>query len=230
MYYIVLASLAGLIALIVSLLSIKFDIKGTRYIIALSSGIVISTAFLDIIPEAQIKATGLVLAAGFFAFYLIEKLIMIHSCGEEECEVHHLSSVSVVGMALDNFVDGIGITIAYLASPSLGVVLTLAVIAHEIPQDITAAAIMKNLKYSRNRMLLPVVLGAVLYPMGGITGLYIPSEFHKSVLAFVAGALIYIGVGDLLAESHRKFNLKVVAAVILGFLFIAGLGFLGIKA
>jgi zinc transporter ZupT len=89
-----------------------------RYIIALASGIVVSAAFLELLPESNIEANAIYVVIGFFTFYLVEKSILLHACGEKECESHAMGWTAVAGMASDNVVDGVGIAVAFLTDPS----------------------------------------------------------------------------------------------------------------
>lgn len=218
--YVLYGLLAGLVTLIAGLLPLFINFKGIRYIIAVSAGVVIATVFLDLLPEANLKKDAWVLALGFLLFYLIEKLTVLHSCGEMECEQHSINMVSIVGMSMDNIIDGIAITVGYLTDPHLGLVITVAVIIHEIPQDVTSTIIMKGLGYSTRKMLFPIVFAAVSYPVGAYAAVFIPETFHEPIIAFIAGAFIYIGVGDLLLEAHKKFNMKVIVSVLAGFALV----------
>ena len=218
--YLLYGLAAGIITFVAGALPIYFNFKGVRYIIAVSAGVVIATVFLDLLPEANLERNAWVLALGFLLFYVIGKLTMLHSCGEVECEEHSMNMVSIMGMSLDNIIDGIAITIGYLTDPHVGFAITVAVIIHEIPQDVTATVIMKDLGYSTKRMLLPILFASVSYPIGSYVAVFIPSEFYAPTIAFVAGTFIYIGVGDLLTEAHKKFNIKVILAVLLGFMLV----------
>jgi len=113
----------------------------TRYVIAFGAGVLLAATFFDVLPEVDVKADAALVAAGFVAFYLLEKVVMLHACGEDECEAHHIGTSAVIGMALDNVVDGASIAVGYLINPVLGFVITLAVVLHEIPQGITSAII-----------------------------------------------------------------------------------------
>lgn len=218
--YVLYGLFAGIVTLIAGLLPLFIDFKGIRYIIAISAGVVIATVFLDLLPETNPKEDAWIFVLGFLIFYLIEKLTVLHSCGEMECEQHSINMVSIVGMSLDNIVDGIAITIGYLTDPHIGLVITIAVVIHEIPQDITATILMKGLNYSTRKILFPILLAAIAYPIGSYLAVFIPYTFHQPIIAFVVGAFIYIGVGDLLLEAHKKFNLKVILSVLLGFVII----------
>ena len=196
-----------------------------RYVIAFSAGIVISATFFELLPEASIETNAIYAAAGFFIFYLIEKLTMLHACGEEECETHSLGRLASIGMASDNIIDGIGIAIAYNINPLLGVVITLAVISHEIPQAISSAYLLMRENRSGRETFLVLLLAGVMYPVGALLSLLIPASMQSVMIAFVAGVFLYIGAGDLLMEAHRRFNSRVITAVLLGsvIMFLLGL-------
>ena len=218
--YVVYGLFAGIVTLIAGLLPLYIDFKGIRYIIAFAAGVVIATVFLDLLPEANLKKDAWILVLGFLCFYLIGKLTVLHSCGEMECEQHNINMVSIFGMSLDNIVDGIAITIGYLTDPHIGLVITVAVVIHEIPQDVTATILMKGLGYDNRKMLLPIVVEAISYPVGAYTAVYIPPALHEPIIAFISGAFIYIGVGDLLLEAHKRFNINVILSVLLGFVLV----------
>lgn len=199
----------------------------TRYAVGFASGILVSAAFMELIPEADVTRNAMVVLLGFFSFYLVEKVIMLHSCGEEECEAHTVDWIAVVGMASDNVVDGIGIAIGYLMNPSLGFLITLAVVAHEIPQGFITAALATRGGFRPRRIIAFLLAAGAMYPIGAALSAFIPPELYSIAIAFVAGDFIYIGAGDLLGEAHKKFNAKVVASVILGGLVAVALNLLG---
>lgn len=202
----------------------------TRYLVGASSGIVIGAALFELLPEADLAQNAPYAALGFFAFYLVEKLVMLHACGEAECddEVHRISWFAAVGMASDNVVDGIGITVGFLTDPFLGLAITLAVVAHEIPQGITTAVLAQSSGFSFRKCLALVAFAGLMYPLGSILGLLVPPGAFSPVLAAVAGVFLYVGTGDLLREAHRKFNLRVIFSVLVGALLMFGLSRLGV--
>lgn len=201
-------------------LRVERDRIEPRYVIAFAAGVLLSATFFEILPEANLKTDAGYLALGFITFYVLEKLIMIHACGEAECHTHHIGPIAVLGMALDNVVDGAGIMVGYLIDPFLGLTITLAVVCHEIPQGMTSALIMREAKWRARGTFLALVVAGLLYPIGALLAGFIPVEFQQKLLAFIAGDFIYLGAGDLLPEAHRQFNWKVVASVLAGMLFM----------
>lgn len=212
------ATIAGLSDLVAGLLALrgmpaKFEF---RYVLGFAAGVLLSVSFLDILPEVNLQEDALFLVLGFLTFYVLEKVMMIHACGESECETHEIGPVAVVGMALDNFVDGAGIAIGFLINPMVGLSITIAVVLHEIPQGIASALIMQAAGWSRRRIMLALSLAGLLYPLGALLAGFLPGVFLQKALAFIAGDFIYIGASDLLPEAHRRFNWKVILSVVGG--------------
>ena len=199
-----------------------------RYIIAFSSGLILAAAFFELMPEAfgdagdesGLRLMLLVMAFGFFTFYLVEKGVMLHSCGERECETHGANWISVAGMAADNLVDGVGIAVGFLVDWRIGLAITLAVVAHEVPQGMASAEILRKMKIPKRRILGIVALAGSMYIAGALLSFVIPPEAYVYTIAFVAGAFIYVGAADLLAEAHRRFNAQVIASVVGGAVFM----------
>lgn len=205
----------------------RFRSIETRYAVGFAAGVLVSAAFVELIPAADVSENAMVVLLGFFIFYLVEKTIMLHSCGEAECEAHSVDWIAVVGMASDNIVDGIGIAIGYMTSPSLGFLITLAVVAHEVPQGFTTAALATRGGFRFWRIILFLAAAGAMYPVGAALSTFIPASLYTIAIAFVAGDFIYIGAGDLLGEAHKKFNARVVASVVLGGLIALALNLLG---
>ncbi|MEK7281439.1 MAG: ZIP family metal transporter [Chloroflexota bacterium] len=194
--------------------------------LAFAAGVVIAAAFFELLPEANVEANWLFLGLGFFTYYLMEKGLELHACGEDECDARGASWITVVGMASDNIIDGIGIGVGFAVDPVLGIVITLAVVAHEVPQGMVTTAIMKGAGYKLNRIIPTLIFAAVLYPAGAAISALVPESFIQRAVAFVAGVFIYVGAAALLVESHKRFNTRVMATVLLGALLVLGLNFL----
>ncbi len=141
---------------------------------------------------------------------------MLHACGEEECEVHEPGLVAVSGTASDNIVDGMGIAVGYMVSPAPGLILTLAVVAHEIPQGIVSVHLLRRCGFRARGTFGSTLPAGSMYVVGALLGFIIPVEARVLAIAFVAGAFLYIGLENLPGEPHRRFNAKVIASVVLG--------------
>lgn len=223
-----LAILAGLADIVGGLLPFYSKTRGlsVRYILAFAAGTVVAAAFFELLPEANVEDNWLFLGLGFFAYYLIEKGLELHACGETECEARGVSWITVLGMASDNIIDGIGIGVGFMVDPVLGVLITLAVIAHEVPQGMTTTVIMREAGYKLNRIVPMLIFAGAMYPIGVAVSRFVPERFEQPAIAFVAGVFIYVGASALLGEAHKRFNYKVVMVFVLGSLMALGLRFL----
>lgn len=220
--YLLYALIAGLSDLVSGWLALRWrsDRLEPRYVIAFAAGVLLAVTFFDILPEVRMDTDYMYVAVGFLVFYLLEKVMMIHACGESECEAHQVGPVAVVGMALDNVIDGIGIAAGYFINPILGLAITFAVVLHEIPQGMTSALIMKAAHWNRGKILLTLSLAGGLYPIGALLAGLIPEDFLHIAIAFIAGDFLYIGASDLLPDAHRRFNWKVIGSLLLGIGFM----------
>lgn len=223
MISIILALVAGLSDLISGLIPFyhKLEESSTRYIIGFAAGTMLGAVFFEMLPELN-SEDSLYIGAGFFFFYLLERLTMIHSCGEYECtsEVHRIGWLPVLGMASDNIIDGLGIAIAYLINPLTGIVVALSVIIHEIPQGITTTLLLERAGQKKNAILAALFIEAILYPVGASFASFVPDGLNTMILGIVTGDFLYIAASDLLPDAHKKFNIKVIIAVISGALLV----------
>lgn len=138
----------------------------------------------------------------------------------------------LVGDGLHNFTDGIMIAAAFLANPGLGVVTGLAIIAHEIPQEISDFVVLLNAGYSRSRAYVYNLLCSLLGVAGGLLGYYTldrASSLIPYVLVFASSGFIYIALGHLMPQMQRRTTLResipqiiLVAAGVVIALFLVG--------
>ena len=98
-------------------------------------------------------------------------------------------------------------------------IITLAVVVHEIPQGMASTVLMLKAGYNNRRILTILAFAGAAYPIGALLSTFVPSDLYMIIIAFIAGDFIYIGAADLLGEAHRRFNYKVVIATILGAVF-----------
>jgi zinc transporter ZupT len=212
------AMLAGLSTILIGLLPFISSVRLSfgRYMIGFASGVVISAALLEMIPKGNMQDNAPIALVGFFTFYLLEKIAMVHTCAEGECVASGMTWVSLIGISADNFIDGLAIVAGYALDPLLGFMIFLAVIAHEIPQDAATTVVMKNSEYSTGKTLSTLGIGALLYPLGALSFGMLPEAYYEAIITFMAGEFMFIGAGELLPEAHQKYNIGVVLSVILG--------------
>ncbi len=186
-----------------------------RYLVAFAGGTMVAIALFDLIPEMETH-NAVALLLGFFSIYLIEKLVMIHTCQEEECETHTMGWPALIGIAAESLIDGVAIAVGFRVAPALGLLIALAVFAHEVPRGLTTTVIMQQAGYSRSRTWAALLVDAGFAPLGVLLAGLIPLSAFEPLIGFTAGVFLYVGASDLLPEAHRRFNLRVVLATLAG--------------
>jgi zinc and cadmium transporter len=176
---------------------------------------------------------------GIFGFFVLEKLLLWRHCHTEHCELHdqHASAhdhgrsgaLIIVGDTIHNFVDGLLIAAAFLQSTELGVVTAVAIIAHEIPQEVGDFLILLHSGYTRLRALAMNLLSSAATVVGGLIGyfgLQLLEAFQPTLLGIVAASMIYVAVADLIPGLHRRPELRDTASQAL--LIALGIGAIGV--
>ena len=215
--------------------SFKLLGKIVERMVSLSVGIMLSTAFLHSLPEAfesNIDAHYLfmTLLAGLFAFFLLEKLAILRHSHHHEGDGHHHHHghdaheagksgwMILVGDGLHNFTDGILIAAAFLADPKLGLMTSLAIFAHEIPQETGDFIVLLNAGFSRARAYTYNLLSSLMAVIGGVVG-YISlanaSELIPYALVLASSGFIYIAVSDLMPQMQRRASWRESASQVL---------------
>ncbi|MDD5300951.1 MAG: ZIP family metal transporter [Gallionella sp.] len=250
--WIVAASFAGGALSVLCAAVFALNSRLQRYLGAMVSyaiGALLGTVFLDILPEA-IKLTpnvpilsGTVLF-GILLFFVLEKLVLWRHCHHEHCEAHELLArehdhdhgrsgmMITVGDTFHNFVDGVIIAAAFLTDVHLGIVTSLAIIAHEIPQEVGDFAILLHSGYSKTRAFQLNLISSFASIAGGVLGYFVLQTMQSwipSLLALAAASMIYIAVADLIPGLHKRAQLRdtvqQVGLIVLG---VATVGLLGL--
>jgi zinc and cadmium transporter len=202
--------------------------KMVERMVSLSVGIMLSTSLLHALPEAFESGTDprslfACLLGGLLAFFLLEKFAILRHSHHHEGDGHHHEHghdaheagkagwMILVGDGMHNFTDGILIAAAFLADPKLGVVTGLAIIAHEIPQEIGDFIILLNAGFSRTRAYVYNLICSMMAVVGGVLGFYMledASNLIPYVLVFASSGFIYIAVSDLMPQMQRRATLR----------------------
>jgi zinc and cadmium transporter len=186
------------------------------YLISFASGTLLSAALLCMIPAGiqRVEASRVLAAVlfGLVLFFILEKLVLWRHCHQHECEVHgQAAPLILIGDALHNFVDGVVIAAAFLTALPLGITATVAIVAHEIPQEVGDFAILLDSGYSRPRALMLNTLSAAATMPGAVLGYFWlagASVAMPYVLAVSASSFIYIALTDLVPTLHRRVSLS----------------------
>lgn len=182
-------------------------------LISFAAGALLGDAFIHLLPEIAESERGLDLATsitvlgGITGFFLLEKVLHWHHAHFPSEEVVHPVAVSnLIGDALHNFVDGAIVAGSFLVSPQLGLATTVAVALHEVPQELGDFAILVHAGLKpRRALLLNFLSGLAAIAGGGITLLLTSlNGIEHFLLAFSAGAFIYIASTDLIPELHKE--------------------------
>jgi zinc and cadmium transporter len=186
--------------------------KLVPFLISYATGTLLGAAFLGMIPagleRAPAAAVMATVLAGVVLFFVLEKLVLWRHCHDAECNVHgRAAPLILIGDAFHNFVDGVVIAAAFLASIPIGIAASLAVIAHEIPQEVGDFAILLDSGYGRTKaFLLNGLSGATTLP-GAVAAYFWLGETRDAVpyvLAVSAASFIYIAAADLIPDLHRQ--------------------------
>lgn len=219
---IVLATLLGGLLSMVAAAGLAFRLsrQATATLVAFAAGVMLSSALLDILPEVfagveagASQALFATLLAGLLGFFALERLALwrhAHAdCGGDESEpqAEVAAPLILIGDAFHNFVDGLLIAAAFLADPMLGVTTTLAVVAHEIPQELGDFVLLLNAGWNRRKAFLANAASSLTSVLGGVLGYFAldgAEQFLPYVLTIAAASFIYIAVADLLPLLHRQ--------------------------
>jgi len=198
---------------------VTFFLKGSNllhaiiYMVSLSAGALVGDAFFHMLPEVSSSGltTGLSLyvISGIATFFVIEKLINWRHCHipSSQEHPHTFAYMNLVGDAVHNFIDGLIIAASYVASIPTGVATTLAVIFHEIPQEIGDFGVLIHGGFDKTRALLTNFMTALTAVLGAVFALLLSNMLQGTgtfLLSFAAGGFIYIALSDLVPELHKK--------------------------
>lgn len=183
-------------------------------LISYAAGVMLGAAFLGMIPTALSRAdASQILPAvliGLVLFFILEKMVLWRHCHDESCAVHgQAGPLVLVGDAFHNFVDGVVIAAAFLVSIPLGVATAVAVIAHEVPQEVGDFAILLDGGYSRAKAFWLNILSASATLPGALAGYFWLGQMEEAIayiLALSAASFIYIALADLVPSLHRRTN------------------------
>lgn len=177
----------------------------TGMLIPYAIGTLLGAAFFGMIPHAleHLPSASVlpVVLVGILIFYLLEKIALWRHCHEQPCPFHtRAGSMILIGDAIHNFVDGVAIAVAFTASIPVGVATAVAVIAHEVPQEVGDFAILLESGYSRPRALGYNLLSSLASLPGAVATYYLLPFVQALVpylLSLSAASFLYIALADL---------------------------------
>ena len=236
--WIVLASIAGgLLSVCAAAFALVLRASWVPMLVSFAIGTLLGAAFLEVVPQAfeagNAHRAAAAILGGILGFFLLEKLLLwrhSHDHGEDAEPLHHheherAGTLIVVGDTVHNFVDGVLIAAAFLQSPQLGLVTAIAIVAHEIPQEVGDFLVLLHAGYSKSKAFVLNVLSSLGSVAGGVLGYFALEGYagwEPTLLGVVAASMIYVAVADLIPGLHRRPELRATAqqALLIG----AGVG------
>ncbi len=218
------------------LFALRFKEK-LHLIMSFTAGVLLGVTFFDIMPEIfaitmqhhfNVTPAMIAIVIGFLAIHILEKFALIHSSHEEEYATHShkhptVGLISAGGLSFHSFLDGVGIGLAFHVNSHVGLLVAIAVIAHDFSDGLNTVILMLSHKNTNKKALLLLIVDALTPVVGAASTLFfnIPENILLLYLGFFAGFLLYIGASDLLPEAHSEHSsLKMVGLTVLGALFI----------
>jgi zinc and cadmium transporter len=222
--WIVLACLAGgLLSVLAAAFALVLRAKWVPMLVSFAIGTLLGAAFLEVLPHAfrqgEPQAVAAAILGGILGFFLLEKLLLwrhSHDHGEAAEPTHHheharAGALIVVGDTVHNFVDGVLIAAAFLQGPELGLVTAVAIVAHEIPQEVGDFLVLLHSGYTRARAFALNIVSSLGSVVGGVLGYFALEGFEDwepTLLGVVAASMIYVAVADLIPGLHKRPELR----------------------
>jgi zinc and cadmium transporter len=226
--WILVATVAGGVLSVVAAAAVAFNARASwvPILISYAVGALLGAVFLQILPHAfqmsdSMERTAGTILAGILLFFVLEKLVLWRHCHIEECEAHDPPQAAhdhgrsgmmiMIGDTFHNFVDGVLIAAAFLANHELGVVTAIAIIAHEVPQEVGDFLILLHSGYSKSQALLLNLLSSAAMVVGGVLAYFALQTLQHwvpSLLALAAASMLYVSVADLIPGLHRRPELQ----------------------
>jgi zinc and cadmium transporter len=186
--------------------------KITLLLVGLSAGVLLGDAFIHLMPESVelsgAEFFGVVFLASFSFFFLLERIVRWRHCHDPAHKhVHPFAYVNLFGDAVHNFIDGVIIAVSFLASTPLGIATTIAVIAHEIPQELGDFGVLIYAGLSKRKALAFNFLVSLTAIAGALAGFYASSAvsgLQAFLLPVGAGSFVYLACSDLVPEMHKE--------------------------
>jgi zinc and cadmium transporter len=243
--WILAATVAGGVLSVVAAAAVAFNARASwvPVLVSYAVGALLGAVFLEILPHAfgmadSIENLAATILAGILLFFVLEKLVLWRHCHVEQCEAHdppaalhhdhgRSGMMIMIGDTFHNFVDGVLIAAAFLANHELGVVTAIAIIAHEVPQEVGDFLILLHSGYSKSKAMLFNLLSSAAMVAGGVLAYFALQTLQQwipMVLGLAAASMLYVSVADLIPGLHRRpellATLQQVVLIALGVLTI----------
>jgi zinc and cadmium transporter len=183
-------------------------------LVSFAIGALFGNTFFILIPESfalieNTRLIGILIVSGLVVMFILEKMIHWHHCHHvtHKHETAPLGYISLITDSLHNFTDGVLIAAAWMASPGVGIATTIAVVLHEIPQEISDFGVLLHAGFSRKKALFLNFVAACAAILGAVVTILLGNLVEKLIvfiLPFAAGGFIYLAGSDLIPELHKE--------------------------
>jgi ZIP family zinc transporter/zinc and cadmium transporter len=209
--YSLIAASAAMLGTLIVLMFHKWSEKNSFLIINFAAGIMLALAFTHLIPEGLKlnSITMIYVLLGFLIMFFLQFVVLFHPCHNEKCS-KHTGVTSIAGLSLHSIIDGLIIAVGFEASNSIGILTTIAILLHKLPDGITISGILLHSGASKNQIFNFSLLTACFTPVGTISGTFlfkdIPASVLGALLGLTAGSFIFLSASDLIPETHKCKN------------------------
>jgi zinc and cadmium transporter len=220
-----LLGLSGIFSLFVHDTLLKKIIKT---LVAFSAGALLGGGFFHLLAESLGKLSIMlsfgITILGFLLFFLLEEYLHWHQC--EKCDIHPYSYLMIIGDSFHNFIDGLVIAGTFMTSVHLGLITSLLIIAHELPQELGIFAVIVSGGFEKGKAIFYSFVAQITCVLGGIVGFLFITKievFSTYLLPFAAGGFIYIAAADLIPGMHKTEGAEKITSfawLCLGLLFM----------
>ncbi|MBI2558722.1 ZIP family metal transporter [Candidatus Woesearchaeota archaeon] len=184
------------------------------FLVSFAAGSLLGAAFLDLLPEALEggfrESVPVFILLGILSFFILEKFLYWHHHHTGE-EAHAFTYLNVIGDGIHNFLDGAVIAVSFMNNTALGIVATIAIIAHEIPQEIADFSVLIYGGFSKMKALVYNFLTALTAVIGALAAYFYSSAIENSTIfltSFAVGGFVYIASTDLIPEIHKEKDVR----------------------
>lgn len=208
-------SLVGVFALAIKQQTLK---KALSFMVSFSVGALIGDAFLHLLPESieggrSFVFISLAIFVGILSFFILEKFLRWRHCHDLSCHDHprHIGVINLVGDGFHNLIDGILIGVSFAVSIPLGIATSIAIILHEVPQELGDFSVLMHSGFTVKKALLWNFLSGSLAVVSAISAFFIGNQaesFTIFMIPFTIGTFIYIAMSDLIPELHKETSFR----------------------
>jgi zinc and cadmium transporter len=226
----ILVSLISLIGILTLLFKKDFLNKIIIISVAFAAGTMLGASFFDVLPESIDifgKNTFLYALVGILIFFMVERYIHwhhCHRCHEKHEKIQPSVYLNLIGDCVHNFIDGTIIAASFLTNLQLGIISTIAIASHEIPQEMGDFAIIVKGGLKPKKGLFYNLLSALLCVIGGLVAIFfvnISQSVRPILLSIAGGGFIYLSLVDIVPDLHKE--IKTQTIVIEGFSLLMGI-------